>query len=151
MWEKRARYSSRPLINDYTIYAQGGAWDLTTGDERPFPFSRSYGCGVLAGSQNMMVYRSGTLGYFDLNRNEKTENYGGVRPGCWINAIPAGGIVLVPDASAGCRCSYLNRSWFALEPHGVRAPAIQPAGGGFHKAVEVRLTPDEAEHEIGYT
>src|SRR5690606_24230109 len=47
-WEKQTRYSSRPLINDYTVYAQGGAWDLLSGEERPFNFSRSYGCGVLA-------------------------------------------------------------------------------------------------------
>ena len=64
----------------------------------------------------MMVFRSATLGYFDLTKGQKTENFGGVRPGCWINAIPAGGLVLVPDASAGCVCSYLNQSWFALQP-----------------------------------
>jgi outer membrane protein assembly factor BamB len=28
------------------------------------------------------------------------------RPGCWINTIPAGGLVLSPEASAGCRCYY---------------------------------------------
>jgi hypothetical protein len=42
-------------------------------------------------------------------------NFGGVRPGCWINSLPVGGLVLVPDASAGCQCSYQNRSWVALE------------------------------------
>jgi outer membrane protein assembly factor BamB len=118
MWEIKADYQSRPLINNYTIYTQGGAWDLLSGKPRPFNFKRSYGCGVLAGSKNMMFFRSATLGYFDLAKNKTTENYGGVRPGCWINAIPAGGLVLVPDASAGCQCSYLNRTWFALEPLG---------------------------------
>ena len=53
---------------------------------------------------------------FDLVANDKMKNFGGVRLGCWINAIPAGGLVLVPDASASCTCSYLNQSWFALEP-----------------------------------
>jgi outer membrane protein assembly factor BamB len=115
-WDGQQKYASRPVINDRTIYAQGGAWDLLTGESRPFNFSRSYGCGILAGSRNMMVFRSATLGYFDLTVGEKTENFGGVRPGCWINAIPAGGLVLVPDASAGCVCSYLNQSWFALQP-----------------------------------
>ena len=42
--------------------------------------------------------------------------YGGVRLGCWINAVPAGGMVLVPDATTGCKCSYLNQAWFALQP-----------------------------------
>jgi hypothetical protein len=115
LWEQKADYQSRPMINGRTIYAQGGAWDLLSGEPRPFPFSRSYGCGILAGSRHMMLYRSATLGYFDLQHNQKTQNYGGVRPGCWVNVIPAGGIVLAPDASAGCQCSYLNTAWFALE------------------------------------
>lgn len=150
-WEKQAAYASRPLINDRTVYAQGGAWDLLTGDTRPFNFSRSYGCGVLAGSRHMMVFRSATLGYFDLQRNERTENFGGIRPGCWINAIPAGGLVLVPDASAGCSCSYLNQTWFALEPDGLRPPRMQPQGGAFREAVDVQLTADAPDHEIRYT
>lgn len=37
------------------------------------------------------------------------------------NAIPAGGVVLVPDASAACSCSYRNRAWVALQP-------LEPAG-----------------------
>lgn len=115
-WSRSATYQSRPLINDQTIYAQGGAWDLDSGEPQQFNFARSYGCGILAAGRQTLVYRSATLGYFDLQRNEKTANYGGARPGCWVNAIPAGGLVLVPDASAGCVCSYLNQAWFALEP-----------------------------------
>ncbi len=115
LWEVKANYQSRPMINDQTIYAQGGAWDLLTGKPRPFNFQRSYGCGILAGSRNMMLFRSATLGYFDLEKNKSIDNYGGMRPGCWVNALPVGGVVLVPDASAGCRCSYLNRAWMALD------------------------------------
>jgi hypothetical protein len=115
LWRAEANYQSRPMINDRTVYAQGGAWDLLTGEPRPFNFQRSYGCGILAGCKDMMFYRSATLGYFDLTKNEETANFGGMRPGCWVNAIPAGGVVLVPDASAGCRCSYLNRAWIALD------------------------------------
>lgn len=150
-WRKPVTYRSRPMINDRTIYAQGGAWDLLTGEEQPFNFSRSYGCGVLAGSKHTMVFRSATLGYFDFNRQEKTDNFGGIRPGCWINAIPAGGLVLVPDASAGCVCSYLNQSWFALEPDGLRPPTISPKGGAFREPVEVMLTPDEPGQTVRYT
>ncbi|MGE3781006.1 MAG: PQQ-binding-like beta-propeller repeat protein, partial [Pirellulaceae bacterium] len=114
LWQKEGDYVTRPLINDRTIYAQGGAWDLLTGDERPFTLQRSYGCGQIAASKNLLVFRSATLGYLDLSRGSGVENYGGIRPGCWINALPAGGLVLVPDASAGCQCSYQNRSWMAL-------------------------------------
>jgi outer membrane protein assembly factor BamB len=114
LWNKAAKYITRPLINDRTIYAQGGAWDLVTGEEQPFEFQRSYGCGQIAGSKHMLLFRSATLGYLDLSGGSNVENFGGIRPGCWINALPVGGLVLVPDASAGCQCSYQNRSWMAL-------------------------------------
>jgi hypothetical protein len=114
LWEKSAKYVTRPLINGRMIYAQGGAWDLLKGEEQPFTFERSYGCGQLAGSRHMLLFRSATLGYLDLSRGSGVENFGGIRPGCWINALPVGGLVLVPDASAGCSCSYQNRSWMAL-------------------------------------
>ena len=114
LWDKEAKYITRPLINDRTIYAQGGAWNLLTGESQPFTLERSYGCGQLAGSKHLLLFRSATLGYLDLSRGSGVENIGGIRPGCWINALPVGGLVLVPDASAGCRCSYQNRSWMAL-------------------------------------
>jgi len=115
LWEKKVSYRTRPLINGDTIIAHPAALDLVSGETQPISFPKSYGCGQLSGSQNLLMFRSGTLGYFDLTRKAGTENYGGIRPGCWINALPVGGLVLVPDASSGCRCSYQNRSWVALE------------------------------------
>ena len=108
LWDIEAAYRSRPIINDAFIYAEPGdksaklpivptgKWDLLTGREAPFQFSRSYGCGILAGSKRLLVYRSATLGYYDLEGEEQTINYGGIRPGCWINAIPAGGSASLP-------------------------------------------------------
>ncbi len=117
LWNKEASYVTRPLVNGKTIYTQGGAWDLLTGEEKPFDLKkRSYGCGQLAGGAHMMVFRSATLGIFDLLSPKGVVDYGGVRPGCWINAIPAGGVVLVPDATSGCQCSYLNQAWLVLQP-----------------------------------
>lgn len=126
LWNVPARYASRPIINDRTIYAQPGAWDLLSGRQKDFRFRRSYGCGILTGSTKLLVYRSATLGYTDLSRGGGTVNYGGIRPGCWINAIPAGGLVLMPDATDRCTCSYLIKSSIALEPLGSStAPAAQ--------------------------
>lgn len=115
LWDQDAKYQTRPLINDGAIYAQGGAWDLKSGSPLPWEFERSYGCGQIAASKNLMLFRSATLGYVDLSRNSGTENYGGIRPSCWINAIPASGLVLVPDGSAKCTCSYQMKAWFALQ------------------------------------
>lgn len=123
LWDVDADYRSRPILIDRAIYAEPGKWDLLTGEELPFEFTRSYGCGILAASERLLVYRSATLGYRDLETGSETENYGGIRPGCWINAIPAGGLVLMADAASWCTCSYLNQATIAL------APARRAPGG----------------------
>ena len=122
---------SRPVLVGRTIYNEPGAWDLLTGKRSEFNLSRSYGCGIMAGAPKLMVYRSATLGYVDLEEGEETENYGGFRPGCWINAIPAGGLVLVPDATDSCVCSYLVKAWVALQPYGFAGADDRASGRGF--------------------
>jgi outer membrane protein assembly factor BamB len=117
LWDVRGEYESRPILNDRTIYAQPGALDLLSGEKLPFTFTRSYGCGIPVGSNRMLVFRSATLGYIDLTGDTNyAENYGGIRPGCWINAIPAGGLILMADAASWCTCSYLNQATCALQP-----------------------------------
>ena len=116
LWDRQADHTTRPIINGDMIYAEGGAWKLMTGESVPWEFERSYGCGQITASRHVMLFRSATLGYLDLSRNAGLENYGGIRPSCWFNAIPAGGQVLVPDGSAKCACSYQMRAWLALQP-----------------------------------
>jgi len=116
LWDVEAGYASRPILNDSTIYAQPGAWDLISGQRKDFHFERSYGCGIVAGSVNLLAFRSATLGYRDLLSKDGTVNYGGIRPGCWINTIPAAGLLLVPEASNRCVCSYLIKATIALQP-----------------------------------
>ncbi len=114
VWDLEADYADRPVLNGRTIYAPPGAWDLLTGRRLPFALERSYGCGIVAGCRNMLVFRSATLGYIDLTTSAEIQNYGGIRPGCWIPAIPAGGVLAMPDAASWCTCSYLNQGTIVL-------------------------------------
>jgi hypothetical protein len=41
------------------------------------------------------------------------------RPGCWINIIPAGGLLLIPEASSGCTCNFPIQASMALMPEPV--------------------------------
>jgi len=115
LWDIKVEHKTRPLINGEVIYAEGGAWKLKTGEAVPWKFERSYGCGQIAASTHLMLFRSATLGYLDSTRDVGTENFGGIRPSCWFSAIPAGGMVLVPDGSSNCACSYQTRAWLALQ------------------------------------
>ncbi|MFC2075922.1 PQQ-binding-like beta-propeller repeat protein [candidate division KSB1 bacterium] len=116
--ERGRRYKSRAMINDRVVYLEPDAYDLLTGNKLDFDLQRSYNCGIIAGCRNTLVFRSATLGYVDLTAADGTENFGGLRPGCWINALPVGGIVIMPDATARCNCSYLNKASIALLPVG---------------------------------
>lgn len=151
LWDLRSGYHSRHILNDRTIYALHGAWDLLTGKSTGFFFRRNYGCGTYSSSRYLMAYRSGTLGYTDLLHNHGVENYGGLRPGCWINAIPAGGLLLMPEASEKCGCSYLMKASIALQPYGIRPPTISPDGGSYHKPVTVSVSADAKDVDVRYT
>ena len=62
----------------------------------------------------MFIMRSGTLSYADTETC-KVENFGGVRPGCWINSIPAASMIVSIEAQQGCDCKYINKSSVGLE------------------------------------
>ena len=118
LWADEAAYS-RPIIIGKTLHAEPGAYELVTGKQKPFSYRRGKGCGVVSGSPNLLLFRSGPLGYIDLAAKQSGKNrvqlYSGTRPGCWVNAIPAGGLVLLPSSFNGCHCSYMIRTNVALE------------------------------------
>jgi len=107
----------RAVVVDRTLYQDDESRDILTGKKLPIALGRTHGCGGISGSQHMLLFRSGTLGYFKLDDPKAgVKNYGGIRPGCYLNIVPAGGLVLMPDSTERCTCSYLNKTWFALRP-----------------------------------
>jgi outer membrane protein assembly factor BamB len=118
-----------PAIVGDTIIWEKYSFDVRSGKKLPREVVRSYGCGSVSASRNMLFFRSGTVGYLDLTAPPKDkrrittreiQNFGGIRPGCYINIVPAGGIVLIPDSSSSCSCSYFNQCWIALQPAGTK-------------------------------
>ena len=118
-WDIQAIYATRPIIHDRTVFFQSRGWDLLTGTPKSLGFPRSYGCGIPSASRHLMAFRSATLGYVDFSQPLTMRSYGGIRPGCWINVVPAGGLLLMPDATDRCTCSYLIKTSIALQPMAV--------------------------------
>lgn len=119
LWDTESSYISKAIINDTTVYAQPRLYNLLSGEQIPDFTIRGRqkgGCGPISGSKNLLLYRSGTLGYTDLLKKTGTQNYGPARPGCWINAIVGGGMVLMPDATDRCVCSYQIKASMGLIP-----------------------------------
>ncbi|MFP6603636.1 MAG: PQQ-binding-like beta-propeller repeat protein, partial [Pirellulaceae bacterium] len=128
LWAKDANYRHRPIVLEGEIYAEPWAFDLHTGVEkkRPHPvtgeetvwqFSRpGHHCGPLTATPTMLFFRSGFTGYYDLEKDSGTTHFAGHRLGCWVNAIPGNGLLMVPEASAGCVCQFQMTATFVFEP-----------------------------------
>ncbi|MGB2824970.1 MAG: malectin domain-containing carbohydrate-binding protein, partial [Phycisphaerae bacterium] len=128
LWSGRKGYRSRPLIIGNRIIAEPWAHDLQsgaeegrvhaiTGAESKWQMSRpGHHCGNIVAAPNALFFRSGTTAYYDLTGDYGTAHFGGQRPGCWINCIPAAGLVLMPEASSGCICPFALQCTIVFQP-----------------------------------
>lgn len=85
-----------------------------TGRLQPWKITRTYGCNTISASENLLTFRSGAAGYYDLNTESGTGNLGGFRSGCTSNLVAANGILNAPDLTRTCSCSYQNQSSIGL-------------------------------------
>ena len=85
-----------------------------TGEMQPWKLTRAYGCNSIIASENMLTFRSGAAGFYDLKSNSGTGNLGGFKSGCTSNLVAAGGVLNAPDYTRTCSCSYQNQTSLAL-------------------------------------
>ena len=115
------------MIHGDMVLRDGGGCDLRTGAPTmradpltgaavEWAWSRNYGCNTPAASENLLTFRSGAAGYYDLCNDGGTGNLGGFRSSCTNNLIVADGVLNAPDYTRGCTCSYQEQSSLALAP-----------------------------------
>lgn len=92
-----------------------------TGEQAPWKITRAYGCNTILASENLLTFRSGAAGFYDLKTHSGTGNFGGFKSGCTGNLIAAGGVLNAPDYTRTCSCSYQNQTSLAL----VHMPEIE--------------------------
>ena len=135
LWAKDANYRHRPIIVGDRVLAEPWIYDLhsgeqqtrkhpITGEDVPWSMMRTgHHCGMLTGADSgMIMFRSGYTGFMDLEQDAGVRHFAGHRLGCWINAVPANGLVMIPEASAGCVCLFSIASTIVLEPREARRP-----------------------------
>jgi outer membrane protein assembly factor BamB len=121
VWEQSHHGGHRrhPVIMDDVVYQQPHAYDLRTGKKKWSTDCFGGNCGTLSACNSMMFSRLSSFPrLIDLRDGASTENLVEVtRPVCWINIIPAGGMILVPEAGSGCSCTYpMHASMAFLSP-----------------------------------
>lgn len=129
LWQKTVGNTSRMLVIGDMLVAQPWAYNLRTGEQimhedrrgrkRPWKMSRPSACGAIAASSQVMFYRAGYTCWFDAETLRKGA-FLGPRPGCWINTIPASGVVIELEASSGCNCYYPVQCSVVYVPRNLR-------------------------------
>ncbi|MDQ1256949.1 MAG: 3 protein, partial [Candidatus Hydrogenedentes bacterium] len=98
-----------PVIIGNRVFSDPFAFDLQTGEQQPYRLDRGgHGCGGLTGSLHYMYGRGANPRMYpiDVDKTQGVRLTDVSRPGCWLNIIPAGGIVTIPESSSGCSCAY---------------------------------------------
>ena len=63
------------------------------------------GCPTFAAGSRVFVYRgSGRLISLWDAASGRVSQWQSIRPGCWLSAIPAAGLILAPEGGSGCSC-----------------------------------------------
>ena len=98
-----------PVIMNNEIFAEPFRYNLQTGALiTDWKLTRlGNGCGTIAGSTDQLFFRAKHPAFCEINETDLSTRINSVsRPGCWINMIPAGGLVLIPESSSGCTCDF---------------------------------------------
>ena len=85
-----------------------------TGEAQPWRIYRTYGCGHPIACENLMTFRSGAAGFYDLENHNGTGNFGGFKSSCSPNLIVADGVLNAPDYTRTCSCPYQNQTSLAF-------------------------------------
>lgn len=112
-------FNRHPTLIGPVAYTWPYAYELKTGQRvEGWKFDRrGHGCGAVSASAHCLFWRGGNPWMYDLRPGGGPARLNQVtRPGCFINIIPAGGLVLIPEASSGCTCAYPIQMSIAYAP-----------------------------------
>lgn len=107
-----------PVIADQRIFLPPYDFDLQTGKKGDYVLHRGgHGCGGLSASARYLFARGDHPRLYTMTGEESGTPLTVVnRPGCWINIIPAGGVIMLPESSSGCTCDYPIQTSFVFVP-----------------------------------
>ena len=107
-----------PVIVGDRLYCEPYAYELDSGKPIAWKWNKKHrrGCGAISASASTFFFRNKNPTMFDLKLNAYAPVTSSTRPGCWINMIPAGGLLLIPEASSGCSCNFSVQTSLAFIP-----------------------------------
>lgn len=127
LWEEKHKedkghhsgHLQHPVIIGDTFYSDQRALDLNTGEILRKDLPKRRGCGTMSAGLNSIFFRHYFHSMWDLKSDKRTQ-FEGIRPGCWLGLIPANGLLLAPESSAGCSCTHSIQTTVSYAPVGAR-------------------------------
>lgn len=127
LWNTAIGNRMRPVVVGDRIISVPKAFELRTGERAtrsgargPIPWHmHGGGCGQMSASAGMLFYRHGITLMSDAGTGGTLMAFYGLRPGCLINIIPAGGVIVQVEGSSGCTCYHAIQATVAFVPPGV--------------------------------
>ena len=126
LWKDLGRQYKGPcMLHHDTIITQDSAYLLLTGEPKrredpltgrqvAWEFARNYGCNSVIASEHLLTFRSAAAGFYDLDRDGGTGNFGGFKSGCTSNLVVADGVLNAPEYTRTCTCRYPNQTSLAM-------------------------------------
>ncbi|MFQ3167958.1 MAG: outer membrane protein assembly factor BamB [Limisphaerales bacterium] len=115
-----------PVILGERLIAEPAIYELATGKrlgplDMPADWNLKrpgHSCGTLTGAGDCLFFRAANPTVLDLGKSAagRFQALAPTRPGCWINILPAQGLVLIPEASSGCVCHFSLQTSMAFRP-----------------------------------
>ena len=103
LWDKETPYATFPILHGERVITETACLNLKTGEpltrthpitdlEIPWTWTRAYGCNYPVAAENLLTFRSGAAGFYDLANDGGTGNFGGFKSGCSNSLIVADGV-----------------------------------------------------------
>ncbi len=97
------------IVNNVAYFVCGPsvyfAVDVTNGQRQTWSFNRSgHGCGTASASSTHLFFRGGNPIAWDIAQGAAHRLTTVSRPGCFVNVVPAGALINIPESSSGCTC-----------------------------------------------
>ena len=115
-----------PVILGGRLIAEPAIYELATGkrlglmgESTTWNLKRpGHSCGTLTGAGDCLFFRAANPTVLELGKSKTAQfqSLAPTRPGCWINILPAQGLVLIPEASSGCVCHFSLQTSMAFRP-----------------------------------
>ena len=138
-----------PVIIGDEILTKYFACDLRTGAPLPgYPGGGPGSCGTWAASASAVFGHGGGL---NLDTRQGIRFTKISREGCFVNVIPAGGVLCVPQTGAGCTCAYPLELSMGFAPADGLAPIVYPLNRKFVGTTRVSIEPRLPEFPVRYT